>query len=67
MAKVKMKTHRGAKKRLMVTGTGKAKRHRAGKSHLLVHKSATRRRRLRGSEVLSKADQHRIKRLLPYE
>lgn len=62
----KMKTHRGAKKRLMVTGGGKPRRHRAGKSHLLVHKNASRRRRLRHAEVLSSADKHRIKRLLPY-
>ncbi|AEJ41696.1 ribosomal protein L35 [Sulfobacillus acidophilus TPY] len=63
----KMKTHRGAAKRITLTGRGKAKRHRAGKSHLLVHKSADRRRRLRGSQVLSDADQHRVKRLLPYQ
>lgn len=62
----KMKTHRGARKRLMVTATGKGRRHRAGKSHLLEHKSATRRRRLRQGAVLSASDQHRIKRLLPY-
>ena len=62
----KMKSHRGAAKRIRLTGTGKAKRHKAGKNHLLVHKSATRRRTLRGSEVLSKSDQHRTKRLLPY-
>lgn len=62
----KMKTHRGAQKRLKVTGTGKARRQRAGKSHLLEHKNATRRRRLRASELLSRADQHRVKRLLPY-
>ncbi|MDA8195183.1 MAG: 50S ribosomal protein L35 [Thermaerobacter sp.] len=66
MAKVKMKTHKGAKKRITLTGSGIAKRHRAGKSHLLEGKSATRRRRLRGVEALSKADQHRVKRLLPH-
>lgn len=66
MPKTKMKTHRGAKKRLMITGTGKARRQKAGKSHLLEHKSATRRRRLRGSELLSKSDQKRVRRLLPY-
>ncbi|MHB1611770.1 MAG: 50S ribosomal protein L35 [Sulfobacillus sp.] len=62
----KMKTHRGARKRIGMTASGLGKRHRAGKSHLLEHKSATRRRRLRNAEVLSKADQHRTKRLLPY-
>lgn len=62
----KMKSHRGAAKRISLTGTGKAKRHKAGKNHLLEHKSPSRRRRLRNSEVLSKSDQHRAKRLLPY-
>ncbi len=62
----KMKSHRGAAKRIRMTGSGKAKRAKAGKNHMLEHKSATRRRRLRQSEVLSKADQHRTKRLLPY-
>lgn len=62
----KMKSHRGAAKRISLTGSGKPKRHKAGKSHLLEHKSAGRRRRLRHPEVLSKSDQHRTKRLLPY-
>jgi large subunit ribosomal protein L35 len=62
----KMKTHRGAKKRMMVSANGKPRRFRAGKSHLLEHKSATRRRRLRQAAVLSNADRHRVKRLLPY-
>lgn len=62
----KMKTHRGAKKRLMVSAGGKPRRFRAGKSHLLEHKSSTRRRRLRQAAVLSDADRHRVKRLLPY-
>lgn len=62
----KMKSHRGAKKRISLTGTGKAKRHRAGTNHMLEHKSATRRRTLKSSALLSPADQHRKKRLLPY-
>lgn len=62
----KMKSHRGTAKRIQLTGTGKPKRAKAGKSHLLETKSANRRRRLRHSEVLSKSDQHRTKRLLPY-
>ncbi|MBX5468170.1 MAG: 50S ribosomal protein L35 [Firmicutes bacterium] len=62
----KMKTHRGTRKRIRITGSGKARRHRAGKSHLLVHKSGARRRRLRRSALLSPSDQKRIRRLLPY-
>lgn len=62
----KMKSHRGTAKRIKLTATGKPKRSRAGKNHNLETKSATRRRRLRQSGVLSKSDQHRTKRLLPY-
>ena len=33
----KMKTHRGAAKRLRKTGSGKLKRNKAYKSHILTH------------------------------
>lgn len=62
----KMKSHRGAAKRIKLTGTGKARRSKAGKNHMLEHKSATRRRRLNHPAGLSKDDEHRTKRLLPY-
>ncbi|MEO5568049.1 MAG: 50S ribosomal protein L35, partial [Gemmatimonadaceae bacterium] len=42
----KMKTHKGAKKRFKVTGSGKVKRMRAFKSHILTKKSPKRKRRL---------------------
>ena len=43
----KMKTHKGAKKRFKITGSGKVKRMRAFKSHILTKKSSKRKRRLR--------------------
>jgi len=43
----KMKTHKGAKKRFRVTGTGKLKRAQAGKKHLNSPKSAKRKSQLR--------------------
>ncbi|MEE9221665.1 MAG: 50S ribosomal protein L35, partial [candidate division NC10 bacterium] len=43
----KLKTHRGAAKRLKVTGSGKIRRRKAGKSHLLTGKGRRRLRRLR--------------------
>ncbi len=61
----KMKTHRGAAKRMKISARGKIVRAHAGKSHLLEHKSSARRRRLRGGGILSHADFHRAKRLLP--
>jgi large subunit ribosomal protein L35 len=46
----KKKTHRGAKKRFKLTGTGKVMRHKSMKRHILTKKSRTRKRRL-GQEV----------------
>jgi large subunit ribosomal protein L35 len=60
----KMKSHRGAKKRFSVTGTGKVKRAKAYKSHILTKKSPKRKRNLRGTTMLAKADEKRVKRLL---
>ena len=62
----KMKTHRGAAKRIKKTGTGKLKRMRAYKTHILTKKDRKRKRRLRQSDLVSKADAKRIARILPY-
>lgn len=62
----KLKTHRGAAKRLKVTGSGKLKRRSGYKSHLLTGKSAKRARRLRTASLVSDADYDRMKKLLPY-
>lgn len=61
----KMKTNRGAAKRMRRTATGKVRRHRANKSHILTKKSRKRKRRLRTATLASKADVRRLKRLLP--
>ncbi|MEX0979913.1 MAG: 50S ribosomal protein L35 [Gemmatimonadota bacterium] len=61
----KMKTNRAAAKRLRRTGTGKLRRNRANKSHILTKKSTKRKRRLRTATLVSKADERRMKRLLP--
>jgi len=42
-----MKTHKGAKKRFSVTGTGKLTRKQAGKKHLNSSKTGKRKRHLR--------------------
>jgi large subunit ribosomal protein L35 len=62
----KLKTHRGAAKRLKMTGTGKIKRFSGYKSHLLTGKPAKRTRGLRTASLVSKSDYGRMKRLLPY-
>jgi large subunit ribosomal protein L35 len=45
--KAKKKSHRGAKKRFKLTGTGKVLRHQAMKRHILTKKTRSRKRRLR--------------------
>ncbi len=56
----KQKTHKGTKKRFRLTATGKVKHRRAGTSHLQVRLSSKRKRNLRGTDVLAKADTARI-------
>jgi large subunit ribosomal protein L35 len=61
----KMKTHKGAKKRFSVTGTGKVRRMKAYKSHILTKKTSKRKRHLRRPTlVATTGDAQRIKRLL---
>jgi large subunit ribosomal protein L35 len=61
----KMKTHKGAKKRFSVTGSGKIRRLKAYKSHILTKKSAKRKRRLRRpTTVYVPGEIKHIKRLI---
>ena len=62
----KIKTNRSAAKRFKVTGTGKLKRNKAYRRHILTKKSTKRKRNLRHSGILSKAEQARAKVLMPY-
>ncbi len=62
----KMKTHRGAAKRIKVTGTGKFKRHHAYCSHILGKKSPKRKRNLRKSDILTPGEAKKVSKLLPY-
>ncbi|GAA3643742.1 50S ribosomal protein L35 [Asaccharospora irregularis] len=62
----KMKTHRGAAKRLKKTGSGKLKRSKAYKRHILTKKSAKTKMQLRKSGLVSEGDAKRIAQLLPY-
>jgi large subunit ribosomal protein L35 len=61
----KMKSHRGARKRFSVTGTGKVKRSKAFKSHILTKKTSKRKRNLRRSTtVATNGEAKNLKRLL---
>lgn len=62
----KMKTHKGAQKRFGVTGTGKVVRVKAWRGHHLEIKSARRRRRYAGKEVVDATSAAQVQRLLPY-
>ncbi|HET7483520.1 MAG TPA: 50S ribosomal protein L35 [Actinomycetota bacterium] len=60
----KMKSHRGAAKRVEVTSTGKIRRRRAFANHMLGKKTSTRKRRLTSPALVSDSDTKRIRRLL---
>jgi large subunit ribosomal protein L35 len=62
----KVKTKRAARKRVKMTGTGKLRRAGAWKQHKLEAKSPKRRRKLRQSQPIAKADEKRIRKLVPY-
>jgi large subunit ribosomal protein L35 len=62
----KMKTKRGAAKRLRRTGSGKLERAGGWKQHKLEGKQPKRRRALRKSKLISKADERTMKTLVPY-
>ena len=61
----KIKSHKGAKKRFKVTGTGEVRRYKAYKSHILTKKTSKRKRRLRQAGIVATTgDTKRVKRLL---
>lgn len=60
----KVKTNSGAKKRFVLTGTGKIKRKHAFKSHILTKKTTKQKRNLTHAGLVSKADTNNIKQLL---
>ena len=62
----KLKTNRGAAKRFRKTSTGKVRRRKAFASHILTKKSTKRKRNLRTSTSVSKANSKAVKRLIPY-
>ncbi len=62
----KMKSHSGAKKRFSFTASGKVKHKQANKSHLLSHEQHKRKRHLKKSKLVDKAQEAQVKRMLPY-
>jgi large subunit ribosomal protein L35 len=66
MAKIKIKTHRGAAKRFRKTASGKYKCGHANRSHILTKKSTKRKRGLRATNIVRAEDSGRLDRMLPY-
>ncbi len=61
----KMKSNRGAAKRFRATGSGRIKRKRAFHSHILTKKDPKRKRRLRSTTLIAKADEKAVRKLVP--
>src|SRR4030088_2638023 len=64
--KLKLKTHRGARKRFKFTANGKIKRGHSGKRHLMGTKRPGRMRKLKKLTLVNKADVASVKQMLPY-
>ena len=64
--KMKLKTHRGARKRFKITANGKIVRMHSGKRHLLGTKPARRMRKLKKLTQVSHADKAKTLQMLPY-
>jgi large subunit ribosomal protein L35 len=63
----KMKTHRGAAKRMKVTANKKVKRHKAYTNHRAMRKSLRQRKQLRKPTLVHESRMKKVKVLLPYE
>jgi large subunit ribosomal protein L35 len=62
----KMKSHKGAQKRLGVTGSGKLVRVKSWRGHHLEIKSSRRTRRYAGKAIVDGTSEKQVRRLLPY-
>jgi large subunit ribosomal protein L35 len=62
----KMKTNRGAAKRFRRTGSGGFKCAQSHRRHILTKKTTKRKRKLRTTTMIDKADVGAVKQLLPY-
>jgi len=65
-AVLKIKTHKGAKKRFHVTASGKIKRGHSHARHILTKKASKRKRKLDHNVLVSPADAAKVRRMLPY-
>ncbi len=66
MAKIKQKTHSGAKKRFQLLKSGKVKRKQIGMRHLNSHMSSKRKRHLGDMVMVDDANMLQVKRQLVF-
>ena len=66
MARMKLKTHKGAAKRFKISAGGKIIRGHAYARHILTSKSSKRKRKLDQSTTVSEADARKVRAMLPY-
>ena len=62
----KLKTLKGVKWRVKVTGRGRVVAHRSGRRHLLSGKRAKIKRQMRRQRLITPVDERKILALLPY-
>ena len=62
----KLKTNKSTKKRIRISKKGKGRHFKAGRGHLLMNKKSKRKRSLGKPSIVTKADESRVKRMLPY-
>ncbi|HEV7905689.1 MAG TPA: 50S ribosomal protein L35 [Pyrinomonadaceae bacterium] len=62
----KLKTHKGAAKRVRTTASGKFKRGHSHARHILTSKTTKRKRHLDIDTLVSESDEQRFKDMLPY-
>ena len=67
MAKIKIKTHRGAAKRFALTKSGKVKKTKANRRHILKKNKTKRKRGLRQIAYLCPANAKVMKKIMPYK
>ena len=61
-----LKTVKGVKERIKVTGRGKLVAFQAGRRHLLGHRRAKVKRQMRRQRLIAKVDSRKLRALLPY-
>lgn len=62
---LKIKTHKGALKRIKITGTGLYKHKQSHARHILTKKTSKRKRHLRGLKFVKKCQYKLIDQMLP--